>query len=129
MTKQVTVTLPDQLYENAQHWATLTQRDLSQTLADALMIVLTPVFSPPRLEHPITSLSDAEVAALTRLRMDERQGKRLGVLLERKREDSLTPAESSELMALMQIYHQLWIRQSEALVEAVRRGLRPSLGA
>jgi hypothetical protein len=30
-------------------------------------------------------------------------------------------------MALMQIYHQLWIRQSEALAEAIKRGLRPPL--
>ena len=34
-----------------------------------------------------------------------------------------------ELFALMQVYDQLWIRQSEALAEAVRRGLRPALAS
>ena len=36
MNTQVTLTLPDDLYERARRWATLTQRDLSETLTDAL---------------------------------------------------------------------------------------------
>jgi hypothetical protein len=59
--------------------------------------------------------------------MDKDQDDRLGKLLEKQREDALTTTEQVSLMALMQIYHQLWIRQSEALAEAVKRGLRPPL--
>ena len=59
--------------------------------------------------------------------MKSAQGGRLTELLEKQRESLLTESERPELLALMQIYDQLWVRQSEALAEAVRRGLRPPL--
>ncbi|MEW5988466.1 MAG: hypothetical protein AB1791_17695 [Chloroflexota bacterium] len=59
--------------------------------------------------------------------MKETQGQRLSDLLERQREENLAEGERPELLALMQIYQQLWLRQSEALAEAVSRGLRPPL--
>lgn len=127
MSTQVTLTLPDELYEQAKRWAIVTQRDLSETLTDALAIVLTPVYTSPELEQPITNLADDELLALTQLQMKPAQGERLGELLKKQREGLLTDAERSELLALAQIYEQFWLRQSEALAEAVRRGLRSPL--
>ena len=127
MDNQVMVTLPDDLYENAQQWAIMTQRELSETLTDALRIVLTPVVTKPHVERPVSTLSDEEVIALSKVQMDQGQGERLGKLLEKQRELTLTATEQVSLMTLMQVYHQLWIRQSEALAEAVKRGLRPPL--
>ena len=127
MSTQVTLTLPDELYEHARHWAAIIQRDLSETLTEALTIALTPVHTSPELEQPVTSLSDEAVLALSKTQMDPTLGQRLGVLLEKQREARLTKIERSELLALIQVYEQLWIRQSEALVEAVQRGLRPPL--
>lgn len=66
MNTQVTLTLPDELYEHAKRWATIAERDLSEILTDALIIVLTPVYTAPRLEKPISSLSDEEVLALSK---------------------------------------------------------------
>jgi len=126
MNNQVTLTLPDDLYENAQQWAMMTQRDLAATLTDALRIVLTPV-AKLHAEQPVSLLSNEEVMALSSVQMDEVQGERLGKLLEKQRESFLTEAEQLSLAALMQVYHQLWLRQSEALAEAVKRGLRPPL--
>jgi len=127
MNTQVTLTLSDELYEHAKRWATLAQRDLSEILTDALTIVLTPVYTAPRLEKPISSLSDEEVLALSKAQMNSEQGRRLSKLLEKQREGMLSKGERQELLALMQVYNQLWIRQSEALAEAVRRGLRKPL--
>jgi hypothetical protein len=127
MDAQVTLTLPGELYERASRWATLTRRDLSKTLTDALAIVLTPVYITPVLEKPISLLSDEDVLALCRTQMSLSSGRRLSELLEKQREGVLTGSERSELLALMQVYDQLWIRQSEALAEAVRRGLRKPL--
>jgi len=124
---QVTLTLPDELYEHARRWATITQRDLSETLTDALTIVLTPVYTMPSLEKPVSLLSDEGVIALSRAQMKPAQGRRLSELLEKQREGALAKGERPELLALMQVYSQLWIRQSEALAEAVRRGLREPL--
>jgi len=127
MSTQVTLTLSDELYERARHWATITQRDLSQALTDVLTIVLHPVHATPGPERPVSSLSDDEVLALSQAQMRQIQGSRLSKLLEKQREGVLTERERPELLALMQTYNQLWIRQSEALAEAVRRGLRKPL--
>jgi hypothetical protein len=127
MSTQVVLTLSDDLYARAKQWAALTRRDLPETLTDALEIVLTPLLEPPEGEPPVTSMSDAEVMALAQAQMAPQPGKRLDRLLAKQREDQLTAPEQSALLALMQGYHRLWIRQSEALVEAVRRGLREPL--
>ncbi len=127
MNTQVTLTLPEELYEYARRWATITQRDLPEMLTDALSIVLTPVYTTPRLERPVSSLSDEDVLALSKAQMRPAEGRRLSELLEKQREGKLAGSERSELLALMQVYNQLWIRQSEALAEAVRRGLRRPL--
>ena len=124
---QVTLTLPGELYERARQWATITQRDLSETLTEALAIVLTPTYTTPRLERSVSLLSDKEVLGLSRAQMRPAQGRHLSELLEKQREGVLTESERPELLALMQVYNQLWIRQSEALAEAVRRGLRKPL--
>ena len=127
MDTQVTLTLPGELYEHARRWATITRRDLPETLADALSIVLTPVYTTPLLEKPLSLLSDADVLALSQSQMEPKQGQRLSNLLEEQREGTLAENERSELLALMQVYDQLWLCQSEALAEAVRRGLREPL--
>jgi len=128
MSTQVTLMIPDKLYEQAQHWAMLTQRDLTETLTDALTLVLTPLQVKPQREIPVTELADSAVLALTQIRMKVAQGERLTELLAKQREATLTDMERYEMLALAQIYGQLWLRQAEALAEAVRRGLRQPMG-
>jgi len=128
MSTQVTLTIPDKLYEQAQHWAMLTQRDLTETLTDALTLVLTPLQVKPQREIPVTELADSAVLALTQIQMKVTQGERLTELLAKQRETTLTDTERYEMLALAQIYGQLWLRQAEALAEAVRRGLRQPMG-
>jgi len=79
------------------------------------------------LERLVSTLSDDDVLALSKAQMRPAQGRRLSELLEKQREGELTGSERPELLALMQVYKQLWTRQSEALAEAVRRGLRRPL--
>ena len=127
MGMQVVLTLSDDLYERAKQWASRSQRDVPQTLTDALEIVLTPVPESLESEPAVTTMSDAEVLALTQVQMAPRQGRRLDDLLAMQREEPLAAPEQAELLALMQEYNRLWIRQSEALAEAVRRCLRQPL--
>jgi len=119
--------LSEDLYEHARRWAAITRRDLPETLTETLAIALTPVYTVPALEQPIPLFSDERLLALCSTQMKSAQGGRLTELLEKQRESLLTESERPELLALMQIYDQLWVRQSEALAEAVRRGLRPPL--
>lgn len=127
MSTQVVVTLADDIYAHAQHWAALTHRNVPQLLAETLALVLTPVGAPRLDAPPVTALSDAEVLALTQGQMTPQQGHHLDQLLAKQGETTLTAQEQAEILGLMQIYQQLWIRQSEALAEAVRRGLRAPL--
>jgi hypothetical protein len=124
MSTQVVVTLPDDLYMQAQHWAALTHREVPQLLTEALALVLTPIGPLPADAPPVAALSDTEVLALVQVQMPPHQGYRLDQLLAQQGETTLTTQEQAELLALMQVYQQLWVRQSEALAEAVRRGLR-----
>jgi hypothetical protein len=127
MSTQVMLTLPDDVYERAKQWAALTHREVPHVLTEALTVVLTPAGEPPLWTLPVTVLSDAEVMALAQVQMAPSQGKRLDRLLAKQREHTLVVSEQAELLVLMQVYHQLWLRQSEALAEAVRRGLRAPL--
>ncbi len=127
MSTQVVLTLSDDVYEHAQHWAALTHRDIPELLAEALALVLTPVGAPLVGGLPVTALSDAEVLALAQVQMAPQQGHRLDQLLAQQGEETLSAQEQAEILALMQVYQQLWVRQSEALAEAVRRGLRAPL--
>ncbi len=64
MGTQVALTLPDELYDNAKRWAAITQRGLSETLTDALSVVLTPIYVTQEDEIPVTALTDEKVLAL-----------------------------------------------------------------
>lgn len=125
MSTQVILELPDELYEHAQQWAAITQQELSATLTDALSLVLTPLLVSN--EPSVTDLSDEEVLAMTKARLTPMQGRRLSELLYKQRELILSEVERAELVSLMHHYHHLWLRQSEALAEAVERGLRSPL--
>lgn len=129
MQRQVTITLPEDLYEHAQRWALITHRDVPETLTDVLASALLPVQLERDTEVPVSVLSDEDVLALTNTRMTPEAGRRLGSLLDRQREGKLAEDEHRQLLALMQVYDQLWLRQSEALAEAVQRGLRDPLEA
>jgi hypothetical protein len=79
MSTQVVVTLPDDLYAYAQHWAALTHREVPQLLTEALALVLTPISTPPA--PPVATLPDTEVLALAQVQMTPQQGHRLDQLL------------------------------------------------
>jgi hypothetical protein len=127
MSTQVVVTLPDDLYAQARHWAALTHLEVPQLLTEASTLVLTPIGPPLGDAPPVAALSDTEVLALAQAQMAPQQGHRLDQLVAKREETTLTAQEQAELLALMQVYQQLWVRQSKALAEAVRRGLRAAL--
>jgi len=127
MSMEMTLTLSNDLYETARRWSALTQRDLTETLKDALTIVLSPLHTSATLDKPVSSLPDDEVLALSKVRLNLATGSRLNNLLEKQREGILRANERTELLALMQSYDQLWLRQSKALAETVQRGLRQPL--
>jgi regulator of protease activity HflC (stomatin/prohibitin superfamily) len=127
MSTQVILNLPDKVYNQAARLAELMNQDVPRVLAETIESVLSPLGVSVSDFEPVGELSDSEVLAAVDLRMDEAQGRRLGRLLDRQQAGKLKEAERNELAALMQVYHECLVRKSQALGEAVRRGLREPL--
>lgn len=111
--------------EHAKRLGAATHRDVSAVLIDTLEMLWLTVegFPNPDLCPPVLELSDDEVLALANSKMDEVQNQRLGDLQAKGKATGLTEAERYELLALLQIYQLGQLRKSEALAEAVLRGL------
>jgi hypothetical protein len=123
MSTQITITLPDEIYQRAEQFARLANRDLASVLADTIQLAMPTVTSASATLEPIATLSDAAVLALTELQMLPSQDARLSTLLDRQQADTLTDTERPELQILMGIYQEGLLRKATALSEAVKRGL------
>ena len=126
MSTQVILNLPDETYERAAQYAAYAKRDLSDIITTALASTLPSREAIHQLQA-IAKLSDREVLALTELRMEPEADRQLSELLERQQAGRLSEMEQAELAALMKIYELGLLRQSQALAEAVQRGLLPPL--
>jgi predicted HTH domain antitoxin len=73
--------------------------------------------------RPVHELSDADVLQLATMQMPTWQNRRLHELLEHQREGELTMEERVELAHLLRLHESALLLKSEAMVEAVRRGL------
>jgi hypothetical protein len=129
MTVLVTLSLPDDLYQRATHFADLLGKDVQEVLTDTLTLSLAPIATQSEVMPAVATLSDQEVLALSESRLHPQEDERLSTLLERQREGLLTPDEQSELLGLMQIYQEGMLRKAQALKESVQRGLREPLSA
>ena len=69
MGTQVTITLSDELYQQAERFARLANRDLTTVLTDAIEGSIPSVSSRADTLIPITELSDWEVLASTELQL------------------------------------------------------------
>jgi hypothetical protein len=131
MSKQVVLELPEETYQRASHLAKLTQRRLADILTDAVDLALPslPAWqdSAYDLARPLTTLSDSEVVALTKLEMDADDDQQLTLLLDRQQAGLLSEVNRIALGRLMQAYQEGLLYKAQALAEAVQRGLRPAL--
>jgi len=125
MSTRVTVTLRDDVYDQAAQLAQLANVKVTEVLSEAIELSLLPINS--QQTNPISELSDEEVLKLTQLEMSPAEDRRLSRLLNRQQAGKLTVKERAELFTLMQIYRAGLLRKAQALAEAVRRGLREPL--
>lgn len=123
MSTKITLTLPDEVYRQAELLAQQYCRNLADVLVETLEILLAPN------TKPISTLADSEVVALTQLRLQPLQEQRLSELLDSQQSGTITQTERSELEALIHIYEDRLLQQAQALNEAVRRGLIAPLTA
>lgn len=129
MSNQITITLPDDVYQKAEHFARLANRDLASVLVDTIQFSIPPISLEATTLEPVSALSDQQVLALTELQMESEEDIRLSELLDKQQAGIVTESEHSELQTLMQIYQEGLLRKATALSEAVKRGLIKELGA
>ena len=130
MAVEITLSLPEDLIEQAQKIAKITRRKAEAVLADTLEMMWPTFESVLETDYPaISSLSDAEVMKLADMKMDRTRNDRLGFLQAKGKQSGLTAEERTELSILLQELQIVQLRKSQALVEAVQRGLREPLSA
>lgn len=119
MSEQITIQVSDQVVQHAAQVAAQTHQPIEEVLSHWLDSIVT--------ELPVERLSDAEVLALTKLDFTPEQQGDFSHLLEQNREGTIETEGQTRLDQLMSIYEGGWLRKSQALREAVRRGLREPL--
>jgi hypothetical protein len=116
----VTIEIPDEFLPQFQQ--------LGDRFPEWLALNLFPS-TDPNLSPEVSGLSDDDVMTIANLKLSEVQNDRLSELQQRGKTTSLSELDRYELIALLQIYQLGQLRKSEALAEAVHRGLRSSLSA
>jgi hypothetical protein len=82
MSTQITITLPDEVYQRAERFARLAHRDVASVLADTIQYSIPPIRADIPDLQPISNLSDEQVLILTELQMEPDQDTRLSELLD-----------------------------------------------
>jgi hypothetical protein len=128
MAVEITLSLPEDLIEQARRIAGATDSNTETVLTDVLDMIWPTLdtFSVSN-EPPVSSLPDEEVLELADMKMDRAENKRLRALQTKGKTTGLTAGESNELLLLFKKYQLGQLRKSEALAEAVQRGLRKPL--
>ncbi len=124
MGTQVILTLPSDVYERAKRQAEVFGRAVDEILIETVL----DAFPPPPLEmdvRPIANMSNAEVLVTADSMMDEALNDRRSALVQKQKAlIGLTEAEEAELEMLWNVYNVGQLRKAQAIVEAVKRGLR-----
>ncbi len=124
---EVTVAISDKVFQHATRLSLATQSNISNIISDTLSFALPTMGEALNSEAPINQFDDDKVMALAESQMPIEKDERLSDLLYKQREGQLNVDEAAELLSLMVVYYSGWWRKTEALVEAVKRGLRPPL--
>lgn len=117
----ISVKLPDGLYENVSHLARAKKKSVAEFIKNAVKKAVAEDIE--NVERPLADCSDEEVLALANMKMSEAENSRMSELLDRQREKLITPLERNELDALFRVYQVGNLRKSQGISEAVRRGL------
>ncbi len=129
MGMEIKLNLSDNLVKSAKQLGESTQADVSTIILDILEVLLPTLetLADSNLYPVVANLSDPQVVALADAKMDSMSNQRLRKLQEKGKTTELTQAERDELLTLISIYQLGQLRKSEALAEAVKRGLRSPL--
>ncbi len=123
MSTEITITLPDEIYQRAERFARLANRDVATILSELIQTDLLSITADVTTLEPISVLSDEQVLELTELQLEADQDARLSQLLALQQSGKSNDSDRAELEILMQLYREGLLRKATALSEAVKRGL------
>jgi hypothetical protein len=126
MSYQVTLDIPNVVYERAEKHAAIQHRQLPEVLTDWLVGSVSDDVALNSVAG-VRSLPDDVVLRMSTMQPTEAQETRMSALLERQRESQISASERVELAELASLYDAGLSLKSAALAEAVRRGLRSPL--
>jgi predicted CopG family antitoxin len=118
---EINVKLSNSLYQDISHLARTKKKSVAEVIKNAVKKAVEE--DAEILERPLVDCSDDEVLALANMKMSEAENKRMSELLDKQREEKITPLERNELDALMRVYQFGNLRKSQGIYEAVQRGL------
>lgn len=123
MVMQITLNIPDAVYQRAKKLASLIDVDV-ETVVSMMLELSLPRFIPDMdLSVPVTTITNDELLAATKLRLLPEQSERHSQLLKQQQNATLSDIEKAELDTLNRVYELGIVYQSQALAEAVKRGL------
>ncbi len=118
---EVTISLPEHIFANVANLASKTHRRVDEVIAEKVERDFSSDTS--ELERPLAGCSDAEVLAVANMKMSEAENKRMSELLDKQREETITPLERNELDALFRVFQFGNLRKAQGIYEAVQRDL------
>ena len=127
MSQQITIEIDDEVLQRAERVAALSGRDVGSVLSEVVATALPPVDALLGGIGDLRLLPDSEITRLAELQPDPQWDNRLSELLDHQQAGNLTTPEHDELQVMMREYGANLLLKSEALAEAVRRGLRAPL--
>jgi hypothetical protein len=124
MSAELKVRLSDHVLRRIQWMAENSGQDVGELVDMTLDGLLPPL--PSELDNrPVESLTDSEVLLVADSMMDETLNSRMNALVQKQKKGLiLNTAENTELQMLWDIYEVGQLRKAQAMVEAVKRGLR-----
>ncbi len=127
MSTQITITLPDTIYERDRSLANMTGLRVADILATTIELSLPSLSTESEPGTSMAELSDEQVLVLADSWMEPARVQQLSILLDRQQAGILSDDERKTLLTLMDHYHTGLFRKAQALQEAVRRGLRGTM--
>ncbi|NOT62767.1 MAG: hypothetical protein HOP19_21370 [Acidobacteria bacterium] len=118
---EISLKLSNQLYRNVSALAQSQKVSVAEVIKNAVYKTVSEQREP--LGRTLAACSDEEVLALARMKMTAAEDQRMSELMEKKRENLITPLERNELEAWFRVYQFGNLRKSQGIAEAFHRGL------
>lgn len=118
---EISVKLPDSLYQNVSQIARSKKKTVAEFVKNAVRKAVAE--ETESFERPLADCSDKEVLAVANMKMPKDQADRQSELLYKNQADTLTPLERNELESMLLVYQYGNLRKSQGIAEAVLRGL------